>query len=177
MTPALCPFDPHGPASVVLQGQDAFAQAVATLLARAAQVGAELTLIDPDFGDWPLSQPAVLQAWRDWTRGHPGAQARVLAQDWSKLTRWHGAWARWHAPWSHRVRTLQLAAEDAPQWPGTLMVASGVGGLRVQGGGLDQPGVKTVWTTAPAECRTWLRMVDVILQRSTTVVPHGTFGL
>lgn len=171
------PFDPAGPSHGVVQGVAAFGQAVQHLLARAAEVGAELTLIDADFARWPLSQPAMLQAWHDWALTHRAARGRLLAQDWSVVARQQGAWVRWQAPWSHRLQALQLAPEDATQWPGTLMVARGVGGLKVQGGGLDQPLVKAVWHTEAAECRSWLVTVDVILQRSTTIVPHSTFGL
>jgi len=166
-------FAPGATTQGVLRGEAAFAQAVVSLLRRAAELGAPLTLVDADFARWPLSAPETLQAWQDWVMTHRGAQGRMLAQDWSAVGREHGRWVRWHTPWGHRLHTLAMAPEDDPMWPGTLMVAAGVGGLKVT----EESGQQVFWTTDRVQCRAWLATVDVILQRSSTVTPHGTFGL
>ncbi len=166
-------FAPGATTQGVLHGEAAFAQAVVRLLGRAAEAGAALTVVDADFARWPLSAPEALQAWQDWVMTHRSAQGRMLARDWSAVARQHGRWVRWHAPWGHRLQTLEMAPEDAPMWPGTLLVAAGVGGLKFA----EESGQQVFWTTDRVQCRAWLATVDVILQRSTTVTPHSTFGL
>lgn len=166
-------FVPGGATQGVLHGDAAFAQAVLRLLGLAAQSGAPLTLVDADFARWPLGDAQALQTWRDWLTRHPGSQGRMLARDWPAVARKHGSWVRWHTPWGHRLQALAMAPEDAPQWPGTLMVAAGIGALHCT----EESGQKVFWTTDRVQCRAWLATVDVILQRSTVVAPHSTFGL
>jgi hypothetical protein len=157
----------------VLQGWPAITEAMTRLFALAASQGVDLVLVDTDFARWPLSQPAVLGAFQQWAVSHRGCQARLLARDWQPALRHHGGWLRWQAPWAHRVSCLQMQPEDAPQWPGTLMVAAGIGALRVVDGAHDT----ARWVTDPPRSREWLQEIDVILQRSMNVTPHATLGL
>jgi len=147
-------------------------RAVHWLTAASAQ-GADLTLVDTDFRRWPLSAPQVVAAFGQWAVSHRGCQAHVLAQDWQPMVRHHGAWLRWRTPWGHRVSCLQLQPEDEAQWPGTLLVAHGLGGLRV----LDPASGRGRQTADPRQLREWLRELDVILQRSVSVTPSANLGL
>ncbi len=150
-----------------------FGEQAAQLLAAAGAQGADLTLVDMNFRHWPLSAPAVVSAFGQWAVSHRGCQAHVLAQDWQPVVQHHGGWLRWRTPWGHRVACLQLQPEDEAQWPGTLLVAHGLGGLRV----LDPVSGRGRQTADPRQLREWLREVDVILQRSVSVTPSANLGL
>jgi hypothetical protein len=161
------------PAEQALSSWVGFAQEAERLLVAAAEQGAHLTLVDADFRHWPLSSPAVLAACGQWAVSHPRCQAQVLAQDWRPVVQHHGGWLRWRTPWGHRVSCLQSQAEDEAPWPGTLLVAHGLGGLRV----VDPVSGRGRQTADARQLREWLREVDVILQRSVTVTPLASLGL
>ncbi len=172
------PADPSAhpsahPGDQALSSWVAFAQEAERLLVAAAEQGADLTLVDTDFRHWPLSAPAVLAACGQWAVSHPRCQAHVLARDWQPVLQRHGGWLRWRTPWGHRVSCLQPPPDDEAPWPGTLLVAHGLGGLRV----LDPLSGRGRLTTDGRQLREWLREIDVILQRSVTVMQPAQQGL
>lgn len=167
------PFAAGQPDAGSVDDWTSFASLAARLVERAAEQGADLTLIDTDFGRWSMGGAAMLAAWHLWTVSHRGCHARLLAADWQPMVQRQGAWVRWHTPWGHRVQCLQIQPEDASQWPGTLVVAHGLCGARI----VDERAGRGVWTTDRRQLHDWLHQVDVILQRSMNVTPHATLGL
>ena len=77
-------------------------------------------LVDADFTDWPLGEPAVLDALARWLRP-PGRLLRLVALDYEALARAHPRLARWRRDWSHRIEAWR---------PGDGVLPDGVRGLQ-----------------------------------------------
>ncbi len=61
-----------------------------------------LWLVDPDFADWPLDDPAVQQALSAWLR-QGGRQMRIAGQHFDRTAHRHPRFARWRRDWSHAI--------------------------------------------------------------------------
>ncbi len=62
----------------------------------------QLWLADPDFTDWPLGEPAVLDALSAWLR-QGGRQLRIAGLQFDATARRHPRLARWRRDWSHAI--------------------------------------------------------------------------
>lgn len=70
-------------------------------------------LADPDFADWPLDEPAVLDALAAWLR-QGGRQLRMAGLHFDKVERRHPRLARWRRDWSHAVSVVRPIEGDLP---------------------------------------------------------------
>ncbi len=95
---------------VLLQGQIAVEQALLDELLRACRGGAlQICCFAPDFQRWPLSNPAVLDALRQWVA--PQRRLRLLAHDYEALARRHPRFVQWRQLYGHAVEARQLSDE------------------------------------------------------------------
>ena len=63
----------------------------------------QVWLADPDFADWPLDEPAVLDALSAWLR--PGGRQLCLAGlQFDATARRHPRLARWRRDWTHAIQ-------------------------------------------------------------------------
>ena len=62
----------------------------------------QLWLADPDFTDWPLDEPAVLNALSAWLR-QGGRQVQLVGLAFDTTARERPRLARWRRDWSHAI--------------------------------------------------------------------------
>lgn len=98
-----------------------------------------LVLADPDFDDWPLEDPAWLEALTDFAR-LPGRQVLMLGRSFDAVARHCPRFVRWRQTWGHAVearrpaddeavvpslllvdRSLAIELVDKPHWRGRLL--------------------------------------------------------
>jgi hypothetical protein len=99
-----------------VDSEASFAQAVWAGIEQARQEGLrELTLCDPHFAFWPLSQERVLAALTVFVK-LPGRRLVLVAQGYDHLRRRHPRFLRWRAVWGHAVTPLcfQDPSADLP---------------------------------------------------------------
>lgn len=90
----------------VIDSEVAFAQAVWAGIEQARLQGLrEITLCDPHFAFWPLSQERVLSALTAFVK-LPGRRLVLVAQGYDHLRRRHPRFLRWRAVWGHAVTPL-----------------------------------------------------------------------
>ena len=104
----------------------------------------DVLLIDSDFADWPLNDPAVMQALQAWMKP-PGRRLRIVGLDFDAVARAHPRFLRWRRDWAHRIEAWR---------PSDGLLAPDLRGL------LAGP-VALQWLDAPAGC---LRKVTGKLQ-------------
>lgn len=80
------------------------------LLASAVKGGRELCWMDPDFVDWPLSDPALLDALNAWALPH--RRLRLLATDYEALRRAHPRFVQWRQLHDHIVTAKAFEPSD-----------------------------------------------------------------
>src|SRR5437762_3131748 len=61
----------------------------------------ELYWSDVDFVDWPLNEPALIDALTRWARPHH--RLLLLAQHYDEIQRRHPRFVQWRRTWSHVV--------------------------------------------------------------------------
>lgn len=97
---------------------------VETLAWAAAHGSRELHAWDANFVDWPLSEPAALNALAGWAR--TGRQLHLLALQYDDLLRRHPRFVRWRRDYAHCVTARavepELRLEAAPE---SLLLAVG----------------------------------------------------
>ncbi|MDN3921891.1 hypothetical protein [Roseateles violae] len=130
-------------ASGLFEGYVAYGEALRETLLQACASGCrEQFWIDAGFVDWPLSEPALLEALSSWAR-LPGRRLHLLALDYEDLRRRHPRFVQWRAAFGHCVEArayepqsggaglaaalftgggalLSLRLFDAQQWRGSV---------------------------------------------------------
>ncbi len=141
---------------------------VQTATARGAR---SITCVDVDFAEWPLNDPALLQALTPWLR-LPQRRLVLLAAEFAAIPRRHPRFVAWRRDWAHAIDTLRAPEELAKGLPCALLDDRD---LSVQ---LLDP---VHWKgRAALDARTahLLReQIDVVLQRSEVSFPVNTLGL
>lgn len=141
-------------------------------MAMAAADPVDMTLMDTDFGHWPLGQRSVLAAFQQWSLGSRGHRCQLLAASYDGFAKLHPLWVAWRATWAHRVACHQVP-DDFVSAACPILILHGSLGLRLHetlhGAG--------VWTRDPGALTEWLSEIDVILQRSEPALPPTTLGL
>lgn len=152
--------------------RDDFQRAVRALLAAAQEAGVrQLWWVSPDFADWPLDEPATIDALTHWARG-PGAHITWLAHDFERVRRTMPRLTRWRQTFSHMLSCRspqELAGPDMP----TLLVADHRLVLRL----IDRERVRGWVSHEGVEVQRALEEIDVISQRSSDAFPAVTLGL
>jgi hypothetical protein len=154
-----------------IAGRNEFHAAVRAALAEAATEGwRDLWLCDPDFANWPLGEPGVIDSLTQWA----GAERHLtlLALHYDEVSRRHPRWVQWRRQWAHRAqcRALQeLQADDVP----VMMHATGALTLRL----FDPARFRGTTSRQAADGVRARELIDAISQRSTEAFPATTLGL
>lgn len=158
-------------ANALIDGRPEIIDAWRQLLLGAADANVrELRCIDPDFSDWPLDEPAVLDALMRWARP-AGRMLRLIAQDFGALERRHPRFTAWRRDWAHRFEALRPLESSAGELP-TLLLADRQG-IEL----LDRERWRARWLLEPAERRAWMEQCEAIAQRCDLAWPSTTLGL
>ncbi len=160
------------PARSVIDSRSAFRNAVQQAVARAlAQRARRMLWVDSDFADWPLDDPALLQALIDWLR-LPQRQLLLLASNYEELRHRRARFVAWYRLWSHAVSAQGPAEEDVALLPCLL---------RVERTRLVQLQDKIHWrgwiSEEPAVLQASKERTDALLQRSSPAFAVTTLGL
>jgi hypothetical protein len=141
---------------------------VSLALARATR---RMVWVDADFAEWPLDDPALLQALTDWVR-LPQRQLVLLAAGYDDLRRRRARFTAWVRLWSHAVISCSPSQDDVAELP-CVLLAEGAGLVHL----LD-PVHWRGWASSDAvQQREWRDRIDAFLQRSTPAFPVTTLGL
>ena len=62
----------------------------------------DVLLIDNTFADWPLDDPAVMQALQVWMKS-PGRRLRIVGVDFDAVDQARPRFSRWRRDWAHRI--------------------------------------------------------------------------
>jgi hypothetical protein len=160
------------PARRIIDSRSAFRQAVQQAVARAMQYRARSMLwVDSDFADWPLDEPALLQALTDWLR-LPQRQLLLLASNYEELRRRRARFVAWYRVWSHAVHARGPAEDDVALLPCLL---------RIERTRLVQMQDKIHWrgwmSEEPAVLHASKERTDALMQRSSPAFAVTTLGL
>jgi hypothetical protein len=141
----------------------------------AEQGGRELCWLDPDFADWPLSEPELLDALHRWALPH--RKLHLLAStDYETLRRVHPRFVHWRQAHDHVVQArafdpADLAERSTPA-PMGLLLAPGLLTMKLWTPSRASLSVQDAREEAMA--REWF---DAIEQRSTDSFASSTLGL
>jgi len=149
-----------------------FHQAVRAII-RLAESGdlRHLWWVSPDFADWPLDEPEMVDALTHWAR-HPGAQLTWVGHDFERVRRAMPRLTRWRQTFSHVLKCWspdEVPGSDMP----TLLVADHKVALRV----LDLERMRGWVRCEGSDVQRAREEIDVILQRSSEAFPAVTLGL
>lgn len=148
-----------------------FQAAVRALIANAHDGGTRhMWWVSPDFGEWPLDEPATIDALTHWSR-LPGARLSWLGQDFEQVRRTMPRLTRWRQVFSHVItcRSPEVSASDMP----TLLVVDHRLALRL----LDRERVRGWLRHDAADVQHAHEQIDAISQRSSEAFPAVTLGL
>ena len=90
-----------------------------------------------DFADWPLDEPALLQALTDWVR-LPQRQLVLLAANYDDMRRRRARFTAWYRLWSHAVAAFSPPHAMSPSCRACC------------------------WLKAPAWCICWTRSIGAV---------------
>ena len=142
--------------------------AVSLALARATR---RMVWVDADFAEWPLDEPALLQALTDWVR-LPQRQLVLLAANYDDMRRRRARFTAWYRLWSHAVTTFSPSQDDVAELP-CVLLAEGAGLVHL----LDPVHWRGWAVSDVVQQRQWCDRIDAFLQRSTLAFPVTTLGL
>jgi hypothetical protein len=155
----------------LITSRNEFHAALRTAFAHAATVGCrEIWIVDDDFSDWPLNEPAVLADLTRWAMSH--RHFSVLARDFDVVAQRHPRWVQWRRQWSHVVSCHTNSELEAGQMP-SLLLAPGSISVRL----FDPVRYRGVATDEQADALVWHEAVDAAMQRSQEAFPATTLGL
>jgi hypothetical protein len=155
----------------VVDSEASFAQAVWAGIDQARQQGLrEITLCDPHFTFWPLSQERVLSALTAFVK-LPGRRLVLMAQGYDHLRRRHPRFLRWRAVWGHAV--TPLCFQDPSAELPSVLLADRAYALR-----LHAPDVWAgAWVTDRQRLIALVEQVAVWRQQSHPDLPINLTGL
>ena len=131
---------------------------------------AEIFIVDPTFGDWPLNEPALIDSLARWVDSRK--TLTVFAHDFSELARHQLRFVAWRRQWSHVVRCRSDPELEAEQLP-TLLLVAGVTSVRL----LDRVRQRGIASHRAIDLAEGRETVDALLQRSVEAFPPTTLGL
>lgn len=138
--------------------------------AQAAHVK-QLWWVSPDYADWPLDEPAVLDALTHWARA-PGARLHWVGHDFERVRRTMPRLTRWRQTFSHLLQCRSPEEVPGPDLP-SLLVADHSAVVRL----LDLERVRGWVSHEAADVQRAHEQIDAILQRSSDAFPAVILGL
>lgn len=156
------------------EGWQAIGAQLETLLIGALQGGARrIVALDPDFGHWPLSSQALLDALQAWGRGR-SRRLELLAPNWELCARRHPRFLAWRKGFDHLLDLREFdPADGVADWPAAFLAVEGGAVLRV----IEFETGRAVWSHQAADRQLALESFDAIAQRSAPGWPLTTLGL
>jgi hypothetical protein len=156
--------------SSAIVGRSDVIQALRQLLEQALAEGLrELSCSDADFADWPLNEPALIEALTRWARPHH--RLHLLAQHYDEVARRHPRFVRWRRDFGHVVDAW--CADDVDPASHPALCIAGRRSIEV----LDREHWRAKNSESPADAQRARERLDAILQRSTPGFPATTLGL
>ncbi len=148
-----------------------FQNAVRAAFVQAAEQGApEVFIVDPNFADWPLSEPAVVDTLTRWVDSH--RRITVMAHSYDAFARHQVRFVAWRRQWAHVVHCRGDDVLEAEQIP-SLMVVPGQVCIRL----LDRVRYRGIVSARPIDLTGCRDTIDALLQRSTEAFPVTSLGL
>jgi hypothetical protein len=161
----------HFPAGPITARAE-FQSAVRAFIENAGVAGVRrMWWLSPDYADWPLEEPAVIEALTHWART-PGAHITWIGHDFDRVRRAMPRLTRWRQTFSHVLSCRspeEVCGTDMP----TLLVADHLAVLRL----LDLERMRGYVRTDGSDVQRAHEEIDVILQRSSDAFPAVTLGL
>jgi hypothetical protein len=155
----------------IINSRGDFHAAVRHAFEQAALIGCrEIWLADPDFADWPLGEPALIDHLRAWAQPH--RKLTLLAQTFDAVARRHPRWVDWRRTWSHVVECRTNTELEAGQMP-TLFLAPGLLALRL----VDPLRYRGSVSHDAATLLRTRETLDEVLQRSSVAFPATVLGV
>jgi hypothetical protein len=136
----------------------------------AAQGCRELTLVDPDFAEWPLGEAHVLNDLTRWAKPH--RKLTMIARNYDQVVRRHPRFVEWRRNFAHVMSCREPDEADVQDLP-SLLLAPGLLVLRR----IDVGGWRASLSTDPADTLVWRDGLDALTQRSSEAFPATTLGL
>lgn len=162
--------DPASPPKI--DSRIAFAAALRwgfdTAFARDAR---RIVCVDRDFAEWPLDEPALLDALAAWLR-RPKRRLVLLADHFDEMPRRHARFVRWRADWAHAIDAFAPPADDRADLP-TLLVDDGPVSVQL----LDAVHWRGRCELDARHAQLWRENLDALLQRSEPAFPVSQLGL
>jgi hypothetical protein len=165
------------PSHRITTTREDFIQALRSGLQRAAEQGCrEMWWCDSDYADWPLSEPAVIDALTRWALPH--RRLVMVAANYDEIRHSHARFVQWRIPFSHVLDARQHGEDGQGPQEGfpilpTVMLASSVVTVRL----FD----KQVWRGSVSHQRAdevrARDLIDAIAQRSVPSFASTTLGL
>lgn len=160
------------PAALAIATRGEFVAAVLRAVDCAIERGSRRMLwVDGDFAEWPLDDPALLDALSNWLR-LPQRQLVLLARDFEDIRRKRARFVAWHRAWSHAISAFSPAEADAKDLP-CLLLVEGAAWVQL----LDAAQWRGRLSFDAAQERLWRDKLDAVLQRSEPAMTATTLGL
>lgn len=155
-----------------IDSRDAFTHAVRWTLAESMARGARRILcVDPDFAEWPLDDPTLLQQLVDWLKT-PRRTLVLVAASFDAMPRRHARFVAWRADWSHAVEAWSPAEGESMELP-SAVVSDGMLALEL----MDSVHWRGRVSREPRTAMALRERVDAVLQRSVGAFPVNRLGL
>lgn len=160
------------PAVPAISSRAGFCAAVSWGVQAAMARGArKLLWVDPDYDDWPLDDPALLDSLTQWLH-RPQRRLVMLARDWRSMPQRHARFCAWRRHYTHALETRTPDLDDAPTLPTLLIDDTGVC-VRLN----DRVHWRGRCGLDAGETRLLYTEFDVLAQRSTPDFPVNQVGL
>jgi len=129
-----------------------------------------LWLVDADFTDWPLDEPALLQALTLWVR-MPGRRMVWIGDDFEAVQRQHPRLTAWRRDYAHAIEAWRPIDGERVDWPSWLLADRGA--VIVD----DRARWRGRSVTAQDRLRELRDAIDALLQRCEPAWPATVLGL
>lgn len=163
--------DPQVPLPTIASRSDFAAAVLWGVREATARQTRHLLWVDPDFADWPLDDPALLDALTPWVH-RPQRRLVMLAQDWSSMRSRHARFCAWRQPYSHAIDPRTPDPNEAPALP-TLVLDDSRICVRLN----DRVHWRGRCSLDAAEVRLLYSEFDALAQRSTPDFAVNQIGL
>lgn len=166
------PEDTPGDAAPVIDSPAAWQAAVVWGIdAAMARRARRITCVDPDFENWPLDDPALLQRLTAWLR-LPQRRLVLLARHYDEVPRRFPRFTAWRRDFSHAIEAWQAPQELSQDLP-MLLVDDGPISVQL----IDDVRWRGRTAVDQRTATLWRERIDVVLQRSEPGFGVSTLGL